>query len=325
MQRRNILKGIAIFGSYMSMLDAYACKDSAPRTIHTEKPDFPDIKIFKISKPGNYILIEDQIQKSRMRVRGGWMAPTEGGMLNILSGSVTLDLNGHTIGADLNKTGIVLYPSVNATFANNWPLKYAPDSLDSRFVSIKNGTVDLARGEFTGGAIDFSNRWGGQNQRTDGRPILGMESNPEVDYIKNEYTFEQMKILAHSIALAVEGTHTIIRNCVVESADLAAIFIAGDHALIENCEIRLRKPRRKRWEPRAAIVLRDGSNATIRNNVIRVDGGSDSESYGILVRDGALEVIIDNNTFVNTRENSIHLADGSTAIVRDNKFEKHWF
>lgn len=42
------------------------------------------------------------------------------------------------------------------------------------------------------------------------------------------------------------------------------------------------------------------------------DGG---RTYGILVRDQAMNIIA-NNTFVNTRDNALRLADASTAVVK---------
>lgn len=321
MRRRNVLSGAIAIGFSLAGGQTHGYEKNMAQVLMPENPEFPEIKKFKIHRPGSYVFDQDYIQKSRMQVRGGWMKPTGGGMINILCGSVSLSLGGCKIGADLNMSGIVLRPVANAMFAKKWPEEYAPASLDSRFVKITDGTIDLARGEATGGGIDFSSRWSGVNQRTSGRPIIG-RNDPHVEYERNEYTFERLKVLANSIGLAAEGSYTVIRDCIIESADLAAIFIAGDHVLIENCEIRLRRYQKKRKELRAAIVLRDGSHAIVRNNVIRVD---DDDAYGVLVRDGASNIVIENNTFINARENAIHLADESMAVLKNNKLDQRWF
>lgn len=323
MRRRNILKGVVAVGVSSVVARSHGYEKSSVKILMPENPEFPDIKKFNIHRPGSYVFDQDYIQKSRMQVRGGWMKPTGGGMINILCGSISLSLGGCKIGADLNMSGIILRPAANATFAKKWPEEYAPASLDSRFVKITDGTIDLARGEATGVGVDFSSRWSGVNQRTSGRPIIG-RNDPHVEYERNEYTFKRLKVLANSIGLAAEGSYAVIRDCIIESADLAAIFIAGDHVLIENCEIRLRRYQKKRKELRAAIVLRDGSHAIIRNNIIRVDDDGDGETYGILVRDRASNITIENNTFVNTREKAIMLADDSTAVVQKNKYERRW-
>jgi hypothetical protein len=287
---------------------------------------YPELKKFSIDRPGKYVLTEDQIQSAQFRTGNGWVSPTGGQMLYIRCGSVELDLQGHTFGADLAMAGIALLPTYNSDRKKEHPKESPPEALDNRFVTVRNGTVDFVRGKRTGPAITFADYWHAHNRLTVGRPVVGRTPQSSIRYEPNHYHFERLKVLAHDVAMTVEGSYTIIRDCVIESADDAAVFIAGDHVLIENCEIRLRRPRIRSEKPRAAIVLRDGSNAVIRNNRIRVDygGDSDDQTHGILVRDGATEVLIEGNTFINVRGNPVTLTEGATASVRENKQEKRW-
>lgn len=286
--------------------------------------NYPSIKQFEIDVPGKYRLAADQIQ----RTIGSWTGHSvlAGNMLNIYCGNVDVDLNGHILGADSSMGGVRLSRSTNIRFLKRFPKRYGSASLDNRFVNLHNGTVDFARGTATGIAVNFSDIWHEADLKTVGRPLVNGAPLDDIRYDRNEYHFDNLRVLANRVALAVEGSHTVIRNCVIESADKAAIFIAGDHVTIENCEIRLRRSHLKgQGQPRAAIVLRDGASAIIRNNRIRIDeddGGS--ELHCILVRDGARDVVVEGNTFINVKGEPVTLAEGAQATVRDNRFEKRW-
>lgn len=187
---------------------------------------------------------------------------------------------------------------------------------------------------------------------------------PQLDYIRCDYLFENLTIKTPTIAVAVEGSHVTLRNCTIDSAGLAALIVAGPNVTIENCTIRLRKqcsksvlgeraamtnfpklPDEVLMPPRAAIVLRDGTNAVIRNNRIWVDqaepirdGCEDYEwrdiklticpgnrrNECILVQDGAKNVVVEGNTFINFEGDPVKLSAGAEATVRDNKMERRW-
>jgi hypothetical protein len=198
---------------------------------------------------------------------------------------------------------------------------------------LRNGTIDLAGGELTHSGIAFNDAWHepGTQYFAHGVETHGAIDVPKnVSYIRNDYHLEKLKVLARGLGVAIEGSHTIIRNCVIESAGNAGIFCAGPDVLIENCEIRLRQlvegPESYDSPLRAAIVLRDASNAVIRNNRIRVDrGGLPSDTRCILVRDGATNVVVENNTFINVEEGDwISAMDGSDVVARGNKAEHRW-
>lgn len=322
MRRRSFLPFVCGIGFYSLDLDVADAAGSEPiPLVNIHHKSYADNKVFRIVRSGKYFFTEDQIQRnSFLSSEGERHKPTGGMMLSILCGEVEVDFRGHTLGADAKMGGVSLSHSMNVRMARRFP--NFSDSENNRDVFLHNGTIDLARGKETGDAIDFYNFWHGQNRRTVGRPDSNGEMI-EIVYERNNYRFEDLKIFSNGVALTAEGGYTVIRNCIIESSDLAVIFIAGNNALIENCEIRLRKPQQRPSTPRAAIVFRDGSHAIIRNNIIRIDDG-DGKTYGILVRDRASNIIIENNTFVNTRENAIMLADDSTAVVQKNKYERRW-
>lgn len=322
MKRREMMIALALMGAAPSMRAGPVGATPDARVLPYRYPESPALKQFAIDVPGRYLLNEDHIQRARFAVDGGNMSVKRGYMVHINCGSVELDLQGHLIGADARMSGISLFVAMNKELARRFPQKFSAGSLDNRFVTVRNGAIDLARGTDTGGGMSFSDQWHAHNLLTAGRPrdlqgnVLDM-----VDYPRNDYRFEDLRILANDVALSVEGSHTVIRHCVIESADKAAIFIAGDNVVIENCEIRLRKSWRGRiGQPRAAIVLRDGANAIIRDNRIRVDHdekGQD-ELHCILVRDGAQNVLIEGNTFIGVKGDPVTLTEGAGATVRHN-------
>jgi hypothetical protein len=304
------------------MAGASRAQGSSPMSLTLANPDFPSDKNFHIRTPGLYQLTKDEIQEKLWG--GGHVGPKGGFMVNIQCGSVALDLGGHILGADFGIAGVLLSARNNREFANRFPKILGDASLDNRFVTVRNGTIDLARGEGTLVAVEFAEQWHDTQWRTTARAANVTTPYyrrvPEgVTYTRNDYRFEQLKVLAKSIALSVEGSHTVIRDCVIESAGVAAIFIAGPNVVIENCEIRLRPLAKDAQEGtsnpmRAAIFLRDASGAVIRNNRIRVDeGGEPSQTHCIVVRDGASDVVIEGNTFINVKGEPVTLLDGSAA------------
>ena len=154
----------------------------------------------------------------------------------------------------------------------------------------------------------------------------GLRAPKAVAYVKNEYLLEKIKVLSRGVSIAVEGGYNVVRNCIIESAGNAAIFAAGPNVLIENCDIRLHPlvEGQDHYDTplRAAIVLRDGTNAVIRNNRIRVDkGGLPSDTHCILIRDGATNVLIENNTFINVEGETVTAMEGSQIASRGNVTE----
>lgn len=326
MKRRLFLDSLGVLGVGRAICAPVFGAENQARRLDIIRPyNYPGLKEFQIDLPGRYFLAEDHIQRKYHFARGGRILRVTGGMMiDILCGDVDLDLRGHTLGADAEMSGIMFSPKNNERYAKFLTGKHQQAALNGKNVSIRNGIVDLARGEDTGSGITLSNMWRDSIYRTFGRPV-DMEAK-EKYYKKNNFRLKDLHVLAKMVAVEVEGNFTIIKNCTIESEDVAAIFSAGSNVLIEGCNIRLRRTARKNGVPRAAIVLRDGFNAIIRNNTIRVDHKRNEDTtYGILVRDGATNVLIENNVFVNAGANPVMLAEGARATMRGNKAESTWF
>lgn len=290
-------------------------------------PGVPDFKESKIHSPGHYKLEEDLIQR---HLFGSGHDGPKGALLAILCGRVDLDLGGHKIGASYGMSGIEVLVPRNRSYARDWPDEYS-NSTDNRYVSVRNGTIDFNGGKSTGRGICFLNQWDPPDLLTLNRPRNKYSPDgtaSQSKYEQNEYLLENLKIYTSgAIGIATEGAKTVIRNCTIESSGNACIFSAGPDLLIENCEIRLRDAEKGYWSAhrptRAGIVVRDGTNAVIRNNRIRVDyGGVESDSLCILVGDGAQNVLVEGNTFVNLRGAPVTLKDDAVANIRNNKVEE---
>ena len=290
---------------------------------------FPDDGQFRIDSPGDYALDKD------LAVREQWGAghsgPNGGFVVNIFSGNVGLDFQDHKIDVHYGLGGVVLSADNNRDAARR--AGASPHLADSRFVSLRGGTIDLAGGKRTGDGVVFKGAWhepAGQYFAHGEAAGSAPRVPGNVDYIRNDYRFEDLKILARGLGLAAEGSHTVIRNCIIESAGNAGIFCAGPNVLIENCEIRLRAlvegPYTYQKPLRAAIVLRDASNAIVRNCRIRVDqGGLPSDTRCILVRDGATNVVVENNTFVNVDErDGVTTMEDAVVTRRGNQAVQRW-
>jgi hypothetical protein len=290
---------------------------------------YPNAGQFKINQPGQYAIDKDIVVHKQWGA--GHTGPNGGEVVSINCGHAIFDLGGHSIDVRYGLSGIGLDASVN----REWARKHS-DSLagvDNRFVMIRNGSVVVLGGGVSDSGIEFTDAWrqpAGQ-YFAHGADTHGAGDVPKsVSYVRNDYHFEGLKVRARGLGIAAEGGHTVIRNCIIESAGNAGIFCAGPDVLIENCEIRLRplvEGQNSYYSPlRAAIVLRDASNAIIRNNRIRVDrGGLPSDTRCILVRDGATNVVVENNTFINVDEGDwITTMDDAVVTSRGNKTEHRW-
>ena len=320
MKRRDFLMGAACATSLFACTEKRQIINEIPLRIRD--PRFPKVISFEIQRRGRYCLDQDWHQKN-LSIFGH--SSSAGSLVHIYCGDVVLDLFEHTLRSDFDESGILLNAKFNRDgFAKHY-LDFFEDSLDNRFVSIYNGTINLADGdERTWSGISLRDAWSELNFSEGFKPKERPE-NFDGRYIRNEYRLENLKIYTQDIGVFLEGSHNVIRNCVIHSAGQACIVSAGPNITIENCEIWL-KPSSGRLHvapnrPRAAIILADAHHAVIRNNRIRVSPEQDVQHppSAIFVRDAASNVLIEGNTFINTTAPSIQLFKGSQAIVRDNK------
>jgi hypothetical protein len=291
--------------------------------------NYPDIVHLSILRPGSYCLDRDWRQS---KIWGLYSDRSKSDMLTIRCGRVSVDMRDHIIECNFERSGISLSAAQNKEFfrmggesIEQPGTAYSADSLDNRFVTLRNGTIDLTSGERTAIGVELMDAWGKggfSNRFGYPRPPRAIPDT----YIRNEYLLDNLKIYTLDIGVLLEGTHNVIRNCVIHAQGQTAIAGAGPNLTIENCEIWLKPSAGEhhvdKRAPRAAIHLRDGSRAVIRNNVIRLSPTEDDSPSAILIRDGARDVLIENNTFVNVKGEPVVLAENSQAIVRDNKMQQ---
>ena len=331
MKRRDFMIGAAAMAALRL---AKAQTDGSCQALDTDPitKDHPGIIHLSILRPGNYCLDQDWSQRKL-----GWLAHFGTGdtdMLRLCCGHVTVDMQGHTLACNYERSGIVLMARQNREFFRRGGssieqpgISYSADSLDNRSVTIRNGTIDLTGGERTGVGCYLWDAWNAGWFNLPDKATRPRQATPD-NYIRNEYLLDNLKIYTLGIGALLEGSHNVIRNCIVHSQGQAAIVGAGPDLTIENCEIWLKPSAGEHHVradmPRAAIHLRDGSRAVIRNNVIRLSESDGNTPPAILIRDGASDVLIENNTFVNASGDPVVLADNSSAIVRDNKIAQRW-
>lgn len=299
------------------------------RPLPPSEPREPAGGSYTVDHPGRYRLPGDVML--RRYSSAGHSGPKGGAMVTLLCGQVEIDLGGHVLGAQADIGGIVLSADSNRAAAAQFP--GMESSKDNRHVTLRNGRISLGGGNLAGGGVELTDAWHGAAGRylAKGQAVIGnLEAPNGVAYADNDYLLEDLRIQAAGLGVALEGRRSVIRRCHIDSAGNAGIFCAGPDTLIEDCDIRLRAleagPYSFHSPLRAAIVLRDGGNAVIRNCRIRVDrGGLPADTHCILVRDGASGVTVENCTFVNVDPDDwITTMEGARVSSRGNKSERHW-
>jgi hypothetical protein len=283
-----------------------------------------------IREPGLYGLDRDIVVRKSWGLTGH-SGPNGGIVIQLGCGGVEVDLGGHSITVRHGLAGIALAAQSNRELAGRFVHERA--GVDNRHVTLRNGTIDLSDDERGDEGVCLVDAWtrptimtlarGGESRELHAPP-------DQVDYRRNEYLVEKLRVLSNGLGVALEGSHNALRDCVVESSGNVAVFCAGPDNLIENCDIRLRalkrSPESEGSPLRGAIVLRDGSNTVIRNCRIRVDkGGLPSDTRCIRVRDGATNVTVEDCTFINVEPDDwITAMDGAEVTSRGNRTEHRW-
>ena len=312
MKRRQFVKQLGALSGGL-LLGRSGCAETPEQPLPWSNPRDAEPGLFQITdgytitKPGRYYL-EHSIRDSRVWTIEGWKNDGRAS-IDIRASSVELDFRGHTL------RGI------------HGPSPVYASAKDSSTISLRNGTIDYSdRGAK---AIEFVHGRSSQNlaigdwfdiQTLRAGPVREMYNKkqplrpnafpgyetrdagndikeiirlprPKIEYLRTDFLFENMTLKSGRMAMLVEGSHTIIRNCTIESGGIAGIFIAGPNVTIENCTIRQRPqsefsaihevpfigsgfprlPDEILYPGRAGIVLRDGSHAVIRNNRFRID------------------------------------------------------
>lgn len=308
---------------------AASLAEPAARVLPDFYPGHPGYQHY-IREPGSYYLDRDIVVRKSWGLTGH-SGPNGGVVITLGCGNVEVDLAGRAITVHHGLAGVDLSAKANREHANRFAQERA--GADNRNVIVRNGTLDLSDDDRGDSGVTLLDGWTSPERMTlpHGGNLRELGAPPEnVDYQRNDYRLETLKVLSNGVGVAIEGSHNVIRDCVVESAGNVAVFSAGPDNLIENCEIRLRPlargPDALDSPLRGAIVLRDGSNTVIRNCRIRVDrGGLPSDTHCILVRDGATNVSVEDCTFINVEEKDwITAMEGANVASRGNRFERRW-
>jgi len=198
-----------------------------------------------------------------------------------------------------------------------------------------NGSIDL-RGLGTGVSIV---------KKLDMRNIDVEIKEANKNYEARRIILENLRIKTDNVAIKLEGSGNIIRNCVIESGGASAIMLAGPGGQIVNNSIILKNPFipgsmrgvnfgepsdfselfEERGRPKAAITLHQATGTVISGNRIEVKGKSPTR-HNIYLTDASENVLIEGNTFVGSDE-PVTQVKGSTAIMKNNVFEqrKPWW
>lgn len=325
--RRQFLAGAGAL-ALLSRLDA-SWGEGAARALPDMYPGSPGYQ-HDIREPGLYRLDRDIVVHKSLALTGH-SGPNGGLVIQLGCGGVEVDLGGHSIIVHHGLSAISLQAATNRYLTGRFPDKFA--GLDNRNVRLRDGTLDLSDDDRGDSGVLLVDAWARPAVMTlarggDGPHYAKAPTDPS--YQRNDYRVERLKVLSNGIGVALEGSHNVVRDCVIESAGNVAVFSAGPDNLIENCEIRLRPlvrgPDSYNSPMRGAIVLRDGSNTVIRNCRIRVDpGGLPSDTHCILVRDGATNVSVEGCTFIDVEEKDwITAMEGANVASRGNRFERRW-
>ncbi|MET3120422.1 hypothetical protein AAKU64_004674, partial [Undibacterium sp. GrIS 1.8] len=235
MKRRHFIHLLGAASSMIALRGLAQSLPGEPIPLPVANLRISEEKYYSIYQSGKYVFVEDKIQQKLWGA--GHTGPKGGALLYVHCGYVNIDLHGHTLGADFGVSGVWLNAKHNEDTAKTFAKFSYPESGDNRMVRLHNGTIDLARGEDTGDGVVFNNEWQANTSRgylgdssLVARPFIwqGQTKIPLIDipYERNDYTLEKLKVLAHDVAVLLEGSHSVIRDCIIESAGGAAVIIA---------------------------------------------------------------------------------------------------
>ena len=159
-------------------------------------------------------------------------------------------------------------------------------------------------------------------------------------YEEPSLILENLLIKTDNLGITLTGDGNIIRNCIIESGGDATIIMAGPNGRIQNNIIVLTNPfvpgsmrganfsqpeeilklLKNREVSTAAIALHEATGTVISGNRIEVKGKSPTR-HNIYLTDASENVRIEGNTFIGA-EDPVTLVKGSTAIMKNNVFER---
>jgi Right handed beta helix region len=270
---------------------------ATPQCIEFPQPSKADAVL---TQPGSYCMTRDLIVRvfynSLVWEGSNYRAESKFALV-LGSGDVIVDLQGNSIRSNVGAFLSGVLGSVVASYSGLEPGKARIESIDwnkaNKNVVIKNGTIELtAPPPGPIGILLATDReaFGVPDNYNEPRFLFRSDFSylpkDREAYPNRKITLENLTIRAPGYGIAVFGAGTVIRNCTIVTESGVGIWSFGGGAVIENNTITVRRNKRltKTFLPTdAAIVLQDGHDSIVRNNVMHLG----SEGLGIsLVNSG---------------------------------------
>jgi len=304
-----------------------------------------------ITRPGRYCLSEDITAPKPLVPRDSHEGPGNDGLLKIFGNDVTVDLQGHTLYAEISGTGLLQSRFAGREDAlNNRPSR--------RHITVRNGTLRsrtsfgirfgemFNHGVFASLASDYtaysSRQVMGPAERAKlaaGEVDQYVESSMKKlkedlprsvdDFPMTRHRIEDLRIESNTMgslggqnafltALGIQGGGNVIRNNTIEvTSGHAAIYLFGPDQIIENNIIVFKG--RPATPSAAPIKLHMADGSIIRNNDIVVEGWEGLPEAAISLVDSK-NVRIENNRIYGIKTAYKTWDEQSAAVTSDNDF-----
>lgn len=267
---------------------------------------------FLIDAPGHYCLLKDRIQPKLLSLDDSQPKETRA-MATLWASDIELDLGGHRLGNEGATIETISGERSRFEYSSREPV---------RNISIHDGYIFSRQGNFGGDGVVIRGLGGYENSH--GFPVSlasdlerfywrapKFRGDPEYQrllqqefdrairelpskvsqYPARRIILERLKIQVPRYGIVVQGSGTVIRDCVIETDGHNAIYLFGPDSVIENNLIIVNGVGPKLMAD-APIRLHHGDNTIIRNNKIIYKG--ESSSHGITLI-SSKNVEIDNN------------------------------
>jgi Right handed beta helix region len=266
-----------------------------------------------LDQPGSYCMKRDLVVEGTYN----WLA-WEGRRYHSASryalvlgaSDVVVDLGGKSVRSNAASLfagvlgSVVSKPLVQS--GSNWSDRV--NSIDwskaNRNVTIKNGSIDLEFASYKadnnplGILLATDREWYAFPEIASEQELLfrgdfGYLPRDRNNYPNRKITLENLTIRTPGYGIAVFGAGTVIRNCTIVTESGVGIWSFGGGAVIENNTITVRRNKRlgKTFLPTdAAIVLQDGDNSIVRNNVMHLE----PDGVGINLVNSSVVTMADN-------------------------------
>jgi hypothetical protein len=246
-----------------------------------------------LTMPGSYCLKRDLVVKGTYN----WLAWEGSGFrserpyaLVLSSGNIVVDLQGKSVRSNAGALFSGVLGSVVSRPSGQHGFSYFDrvNSIDwdkaNKNIIIKNGSIELEFASYKSNNSPFGillatdREWFELPDTSSEKELLfrgdfSYLPRDRKNYPNRKITLENLTIRTPGYGIAVFGAGTVIRNCTIVTESGVGIWSFGGGAVIENNTITVRRNKRltKTFLPTdAAIVLQDGHDSIVRNNVMHL-------------------------------------------------------